>query len=90
MTGYEIASLVLSALIGAGQIGIVWLGISRMTRANTERFKDGVRRDKAAERQHAETMKTAERQHAETMEALAIQRRALETLIERTAGGMPA
>ncbi len=95
MTEFELASLALreSALwvaigqvaatlvIGLGQIGIVWYGIRAMNRSGAERAQDRRQRERAETQRHAEAMQ----RHAEAMAALDLQRRALETLIERTA-----
>lgn len=99
MTEFETASLTVAAaalaaqaLIGAGQIGVVWWGIRAMVGANQDRTRAAAedrqqhaqamdRQDREAERRE----RAAERRHAETMAALNTQSRALETLIERTA-----
>ncbi len=98
---FEIASLITRVMIGAGQIAVVFYGISRMTQANERRAQavaeDRQERAEAGERQERES----ERRHAESMAALKAliagqdtQRRALETqsraleeLIARTAPG---
>ena len=97
MTTFEILSLLSSVAIGAGQIGIVWYGIRAMNRSSEERAKDRAQRQ-AGERQraaredqrHAEAMQALDKRHEEAMQALAMQRLALETLIERTAPPAPA
>ena len=69
-------------VIGAGQIGVVWFGISRMTRAGDAREREQERRHKEAmedlakrdlqhERRHKEAMESGERRHEEAMKALA-------------------
>ena len=83
-----VAQVAATLMVGFGQIGIVWYGIRAMQRASDERAKD--RRQYAEDqRQHAKDQrqhaKDQDRRHAETMAALAMQRQALETLIERTA-----
>ena len=96
MTTFEILSLLSSVAIGAGQIGIVWYGIRAMNRSSEERAKDRAQRE-AGEQQraaredqrHAEAMQVLDKRHEEAMQALAMQRLALETLIERTAPPVP-
>ena len=96
MTTFEILSLLSSVAIGAGQIGIVWYGIRAMNRSSEERAKDRAQRE-AGEQQraaredqrHAEAMQALDKRHEEAMQALAMQRLALETLIERTAPPAP-
>ena len=103
MTTFEILSLLSSVAIGAGQIGIVWYGIRAMNRSSEERAKDRAQRE-AGEQQrliwerqraaqedqrHAEAMQAQDKHHEEAMQALALQRLALETLIERTAPPAP-
>ena len=103
MTTFEILSLLSSVAIGAGQIGIVWYGIRAMNRSSEERAKDRAQRE-AGEQQrltwerqraaqedqrHAEAMRALDKRHEEAMQALAMQRLALETLIERTAPPAP-
>jgi len=65
------ALVAVGLVIGAGQIAVVWFGISRMTRA-------GAAREREQERRHEETMKAFaeralqnERRHEETMKAFA-------------------
>lgn len=77
MTGYETTSLtletvglVLSALIGAGQIGVVWYGIRQMVWANENRAST-----QSAMMNQQE--KNSQRRHDEAMTALKV-------LIERT------
>ena len=103
MTTFEILSLLSSVAIGAGQIGIVWYGIRAMNRSSEERAKDRAQREAGeqqrltGERQraaredqrHAEAMRALDKRHEEAMQALAMQRLALETLIERTAPPAP-
>ena len=81
MTTFETLSLLSSVAIGAGQIGIIWYGIRAMNRSSEERAKDRAQRE-AGEQQRAAW---EDQRHAEAMQTLAIQRLALETLIERTA-----
>ena len=54
-------------------------------RRHTEAMQAGDQRHTEAMRRHAEAMQAGDQRHAETMAALADQRRALETLIARTA-----
>ena len=68
MTAFEIASI----LIGVGQIGIVYYGISRMVQANDSRSK---LQSELMQRQERESI----RRHTETMTAL-------RELIARTGG----
>ena len=68
------AASVVSAIAASVAAGGIWHGIRAMVRANTDRGETMER-----------MMKADERRHAETMAALADQRRALETLIARTA-----
>ena len=96
MTTFEILSLLSSVAIGVGQIGIIWYGIRSMNRSSEERARDRVQRE-AGEQQraaredqrHAEAMQAQDKRHEEAMQALALQRLALETLIERTAPPAP-
>ena len=96
MTTFEILSLLSSVAIGVGQIGIIWYGIRSMNRSSEERARDRVQRE-AGEQQrtaredqrHAEAMQAQDKHHEEAMQALALQRLALETLIERTAPPAP-
>jgi len=69
------ALVAVGLVIGAGQIAVVWFGISRMTRA-------GAAREREQERRHEETMKAFaeralqnEKRHEETMKAFAEQER---------------
>ncbi|MDE2664843.1 MAG: hypothetical protein OXI69_01680 [Acidobacteriota bacterium] len=68
MTAFEIASI----LIGVGQIGIVYYGISRMVQANDSRSK---LQSDLMQRQERDSI----RRHTETMTAL-------RELITRTGG----
>ena len=93
MTEFEVATLTAQYVIGLGQIGIVWYGISRMVRANEQRAEAGERQARESDRRHTDTMREADRRHAETMAALNAQGQALkalivgmETMIERTRG----
>ena len=70
MNEFEIASLATRILIGAGQVGVVLYGISRMMRANDSRAE--LQRE-LMERQERES----ERRHTETMAALKDQGQAL-------------
>ena len=86
MFNVELASLIAQILIGAGQIGIVYYGISRMVQANDSRSQLQrelmVRQESQSERRHAETMAAFDTQR----QTLDMQRQALETLIARTGG----
>ena len=74
MFNVELASLIAQILIGAGQIGIVYYGISRMVQANDSRAQ--LQRE-LMERQERQ----AERRHTETMAVLKDQGQALQALI---------
>ena len=94
------ASLIAQILIGAGQIGIVYYGISRMVQANDGRAqlqRDLMeRQERQSERRHAETMTALQAlirgldNQGEALkqqgQALSRQGQALETLIARTGG----
>jgi len=91
MTDFETATLtaqyaaaIAQVLIGLGQIGIVYYGISRMVQANDSRAelqRDLMQRqERESERRHAEIMAGVETQR----QTLDMQRQALETLIART------
>ena len=75
------AASVVSAIAASVAAGGIWHGIRAMVRANKDRAGILDQQREADERRHTEAM----RRHAETMAALADQRRALETLIARTA-----
>ena len=70
MIALELASLIAQILIGAGQIGIVYYGISRMVQANDSRAQLQRELMDLQERQ-------AERRHTETMAVLKDQGQAL-------------
>ena len=79
MTAVEIATIaqpIVAAIVGFGQIAIVWYGIRAMILADPTRVEGS-----------AEAARHADQRHAETMAALDLQRQALETLIARTAPG---
>lgn len=80
MIDIALASLIAQIHIGAGQIGIVYYGISRMMQASDQRANAGERQEREAERRHAETMAAFDTQR----QTLDMQRQALETLIART------
>ncbi len=83
-----IGQVAATLVIGLGQTGIVWYGIRAMNRSGAERVQDRRQRERAETQRHAEAMQRhteASERHAEAMAALDLQRRALETLIERTA-----
>ena len=82
MIDIALASLVAQILIGAGQIGIVYYGISRMMQASDQRARAGERQERNAERHHTEVMAAFDTQR----QTLDMQRQALETLIARTGG----
>lgn len=77
MTEFEIATLTAQYVIGLGQIGIVWYGISRMVTANESRAS---LQSELMERQERESV----RRHTEAMTALQGLIRGMETVIERT------
>ena len=87
MTDFEIASLTTQYIIGAGQVGIVYYGISRMMQASDQRTIAGERQEREAERRHAETMASLN-DHGQALQAmirgLDRQGQALATLIART------
>lgn len=91
MIDLALASLIAQVLIGAGQIGIVYYGISRMMQANDGRAQLQrelmERQERLSERRHAETM-VALRDQGQALQAmirgLDKQGQALETLIGRT------
>ena len=99
MTDFEIASLafqemaawaaiataVVAVVVGPTQCLLIWKGLRLMERSNKERAVALEQQREADERRHAEAMAESARRHAEAMAALAVQSRALETLIERTA-----
>lgn len=97
MIDIALASLIAQILIGAGQIGIVYYGISRMMQANDNRTQLQrelmERQEKQSERRHAETM-VALRDQSQALQALIRgmdkQGQALETLIVRTGGSRTA
>ena len=62
------ALVAVGLVIGAGQIAVVWYGISRMVRA-------GDARERQQERRHREVMEEGERRHKEATDALAEERR---------------
>ena len=86
MIHLEIASLITQILIGAGQIGVILYGISRMVQANDSRNKLQSelmkRQEQESVRRHTETMAAFDTQR----QTLDMQRQALETLIVRTGG----
>ena len=91
-----IATAVVAVVVGPTQCLLIWKGLRLMERSNGERAVALEQQREADERRHAEAMEESARRHAEAMEegarrhaeamaALAVQSRALETLIERTA-----
>ena len=56
MIDLAIAALITQILIGAGQIGVVLYGISRMMEASRQRAQAGERQEREAKRHHTETM----------------------------------
>ena len=89
MIDLQLASLIAQILIGAGQIGIVYYGISQMMEASRQRAQDSKRQEKDAERRHTESMAALQaliRGLDNQGEALKNQGQALETLIARTGG----
>ena len=86
------AASVVSAIAASVAAGGIWHGIRAMVHANKDRAGILDQQREADERRHTEAMQAGDqrhaeamRRHAETMAALADQRRALETLIARTA-----
>ena len=79
------AASVVSAIAASVAAGGIWHGIRAMVRANKDRAGILDQQREADERRHTEAMQAGDQRHAETMAALADQRRALETLIARTA-----
>lgn len=69
MTDFELASLAVRILIGAGQIAVVWWGIRTMLRVTAERETQGKEQADASRQQHVEVMAAADRRHAEAMQA---------------------
>ena len=104
MTTFETLSLLSSVAIGVGQIGIIWYGIRAMNRSSEERARDRAQREAwekqreawekqradQEDRRHTEAMQAQDKRHEEAMRSLAMQRLALEALIERTAPPAPA
>ena len=94
-----IATAVVAVIVGPTQCLLIWKGLRLMERSNGERAAALEQQREADERRHAEAMaahdetmaahaeamEESARRHAEAMAALAVQSRALETLIERTA-----
>ena len=87
-----IATAVVAVVVGPTQCLLIWKGLRLMERSNRERAVALEQQREADERRHAEAMaahaeamEEGARRHAEAMAALAVQSRALETLIERTA-----
>jgi len=93
MIDIALASLFAQILIGAGQIGIVYYGISRMMQANDNRTQLQrelmERQEKQSERRHAETMAAltdqgqALRDQGQALQALI---QGMQAAIERTGG----
>ena len=67
-----------AAAVGIGQILMFWYGIHRMNQNNKERTAEAKQRDKQDERRHKEVMASLAQEREQS-------RRALETVIERTA-----
>ncbi len=95
MTEFEMASLMLRGLVGAGQIAVVAVGVHVMRRANEDRAaqmeaqrREADQREKRADQRHAEAMRALDvlikgmDQQAETSRAIV---KGMETVIERTA-----
>ena len=77
-------------LVGAGQIAVVWWGITQMIKSNEDRAAGAKEASRQADQRHQEAMERMEKQHREamakheaTMEQLRQQGEALKTLIER-------
>ena len=89
MTAFELASLIAQILIGAGQIGIVYYGISRMMQANDSRAQAAQQQERENVRRHTETMAALQDQSQalrDQGQALRDQGQALQALIARTGG----
>ena len=76
MTEYEIASLglreaalVITALLGSTQCGLIWIGLRFMRRAAESRDKGLEQQGKADDKRHNEAMKALADRHAEAMQA---------------------
>ncbi|MCY3819774.1 MAG: hypothetical protein OXH52_10505 [Gammaproteobacteria bacterium] len=89
MTAYEVLSLLVPAIIGCTQCGLIYYGLHVMRVATEARGRDIDRRHaetmRALDTQHARMMNALDTQHARMMNALDTQRTAMQVLIERTA-----
>ena len=99
MTEFETASLILRGLVGAGQIGVVAIGIMVMRGMNRDYNRQFETQMETQRREAEQREKRADQRHAENMEALrAITRgmdqqgetlraavKGMEAVIERTA-----
>ena len=89
MIDLAIASLISQILIGAGQIGVVLYGISRMVRASESRAQATEQQERENVRRHTESMTALQaliRGMDAQAQALNNQGQALQTLIARTRG----
>ncbi len=70
MTEFELVSVIIRVLIGAGQIGVVLYGIARMTQANERRAREAAEdrqeRAEAAQRQEQESERRAQAREQES------------------------
>ena len=78
MTTYELLSLIVPAIIGTIQCGLIYYGLYVMRAASKERADDMDQRHAEAMGAHEEAMGAMRAAHDESMAAL-------KTLIERTA-----
>ncbi len=103
MTAVDIATIaqpVVAAIVGAGQIAVIWYGIRAMIAANDDRAAGAAEAGRRADQRHAEAGRRADQRHAEAQRSanqrhaeairLGDQRHAeamtaLTALIERTA-----
>ena len=103
MTAVDIATIaqpIVAAIVGAGQIAVIWYGIRAMIAANDDRAAGAAEAGRRADQRHAEAGRRADQRHAEAQRSanqrhaeairLGDQRHAeamtaLTALIERTA-----
>ena len=55
-------------LVGAGQIAVVWWGITQMIKSNEDRAAGAKEASRQADQRHQETMDLANQRHQETMD----------------------
>ena len=70
MTEFETASLILRGLVGAGQIGVVAIGIMVMRGMNRDYTRQFETQMETQRREAEQREKRADQRHAENMEAL--------------------